>query len=111
MGRKRHTPEQIITALRSLLLVTGLRPGEALGLKWSDLDWDQHRIRVQRALRRAQWVELGRTEDGSQPSKRRCPEVHDRRPPPSPHGPSPGAPQTGGGVRSRAGASVCEWYW
>ena len=37
-------------ALWELLLVTGLRPGEALGLKWSDVDWDQQRIRIQRTL-------------------------------------------------------------
>jgi len=38
--------------LWEVLLVTGLRPGEALGLKWSDLDWEGRRIRVQRALSR-----------------------------------------------------------
>src|SRR5690606_16007776 len=31
-----------------VLLTTGLRPGEALGLKWEDLDGDQ--LRVQRSL-------------------------------------------------------------
>jgi integrase len=36
--------------LWALLLVTGLRPGEALGLKWTDIDWDQQRIRIQRTL-------------------------------------------------------------
>jgi integrase len=35
-------------ALWSLLLASGLRPGEALGLKWSDLDGD--RLGVQRGL-------------------------------------------------------------
>lgn len=37
-------------ALWELLLVTGLRPGEALGLKWSDIDWAHQRLRVQRTL-------------------------------------------------------------
>ena len=32
------------------MLVTGLRPGEALGLKWGDVDWEQQRIRIQRTL-------------------------------------------------------------
>ena len=36
--------------LWELLLVTGLRPGEALGLKWSDVDWDQRKVRIQRTL-------------------------------------------------------------
>ena len=36
--------------LWELLLVTGLRPSEALGLKWGDVDWDQQRIRIQRTL-------------------------------------------------------------
>ena len=36
--------------LFELLLTTGLRPGEALGLKWSDIDWDSGRLRVQRVL-------------------------------------------------------------
>lgn len=40
-------------ALWELLLVTGLRPGEALGLKWADLDWEGQRVRVQRALTRS----------------------------------------------------------
>ncbi len=38
--------------LWELLLVTGLRPGEALGLKWADIDWDGRRLRIQRTLRR-----------------------------------------------------------
>ena len=36
------------TALWVLLVTTGLRPGEALGLKWGDLDGEK--LRVQRAL-------------------------------------------------------------
>ena len=32
------------------LLVTGMRPSEALGLKWGDIDWDRQRLHVQRAL-------------------------------------------------------------
>lgn len=39
--------------LWEVLLVTGLRPGEALGLKWGDVDWEGGRLRVQRTLRRA----------------------------------------------------------
>ena len=38
-------------ALWLLLLATGLRPGEALGLRWSDLEGD--RLRIQRALVRS----------------------------------------------------------
>lgn len=36
--------------LFEILLVTGLRPGEALGLKWSDVDLDVGRVKVQRVL-------------------------------------------------------------
>ena len=39
-----------LEALWELLLVTGLRPGEALGLKWGDIDWEESRVRVQRTL-------------------------------------------------------------
>jgi integrase len=37
-------------ALWELLIVTGLRPGEALGLRWSDIDLDRNRLSVQRTL-------------------------------------------------------------
>lgn len=33
-----------------LLLITGMRPSEALGLKWDDIDWVNHRINIQRTL-------------------------------------------------------------
>ncbi len=39
-------------ALFSLLLSSGMRPGEALGLKWSDVDLKKKKIHVQRALSR-----------------------------------------------------------
>ncbi len=44
-----HVQTDRYAALWLLLLDTGLRPAEALGLKWSDLDG--HVIRVQRALK------------------------------------------------------------
>jgi integrase len=55
------TPEQAATFLRAvegnkweafftLMVLTGLRPGEALGLKWADVDWAAPCLRVQRAL-------------------------------------------------------------
>jgi len=37
-------------ALFSMLLTSGMRPGEALGLKWPDVDWERGRVHVQRAL-------------------------------------------------------------
>lgn len=36
--------------LFSLMLTTGLRPGEALGLKWADVDFEKGKLQVQRAL-------------------------------------------------------------
>lgn len=38
--------------LFELLLVSGMRPGEALGLKWEDVDFKNNRIHVKRALSR-----------------------------------------------------------
>lgn len=35
-----------------LAVTTGLRQGELLGLKWSDLDWNNHRLRIVRQLQR-----------------------------------------------------------
>lgn len=37
-------------AFFSLLLASGMRPGEALGLKWSDIDFKNKRVTVNRAL-------------------------------------------------------------
>lgn len=39
-----------LKALFSLLLASGMRPGEALGLKWSDIDFKGKRVTVRRAL-------------------------------------------------------------
>ncbi len=39
-------------ALYLLAVSTGLREGELLGLKWSDLDWSARRLQVQRQLQR-----------------------------------------------------------
>jgi integrase len=39
-------------ALYHLAIKTGMRKGEILGLKWSDLDWNKGTIRVQRQVQR-----------------------------------------------------------
>ncbi len=39
-------------ALYHLAVKTGMRQGELLGLKWSDLDWNSGRLRVQRQAQR-----------------------------------------------------------
>jgi len=39
-------------ALFYLALITGMREGELLGLKWSDLDWERGIISIQRQLQR-----------------------------------------------------------
>lgn len=36
-----------------LALITGMRQGELLGLKWADLDWDKGLLNVQRQLQRS----------------------------------------------------------
>ena len=46
-------------ALFSLLLTSGMRPGEALGLKWNDIDFDNKRVTINRSLTRTRgkkWV-------------------------------------------------------
>jgi integrase len=52
--------------LFELLLTTGLRPGEALALRWEDIDLDAGRLRVQRVLIRGR----ARTEDQDGPNWR-----------------------------------------
>ena len=41
-----------LKALFSLVLTSGIRPGEALGLRWQDVDLDNSRITINRALTR-----------------------------------------------------------
>jgi integrase len=38
--------------LYQVAIVTGLREGELLGLKWSDLDWEKRRLKIQRQVNR-----------------------------------------------------------
>lgn len=42
--------------LFELLLISGMRPSEALGLKWEDIDWKNNRIAVQRTLTRVKTI-------------------------------------------------------
>jgi integrase len=46
------TKESRYEALYHLAVKTGMRQGELLGLKWSDLDWKKGILRVQRQLQR-----------------------------------------------------------
>lgn len=48
LARARGTPYE---ALWIVELAAGLRLGELLGLKWSDLDWDTRQVTIQRQLR------------------------------------------------------------
>lgn len=43
-----------LEALFKLAVTTGLREGEILGLKWSDLNWDTHQVNIQRQVQRVQ---------------------------------------------------------
>lgn len=45
------TADDRLHALWRLMLMTGLRPGEATGLTWDDIDLDQHIIYVRRSLK------------------------------------------------------------
>lgn len=42
-----------LKALFSLMLTSGIRPGEALGLRWQDVDFENNRITINRALTRS----------------------------------------------------------
>jgi integrase len=55
-------------ALYVLTLSLGLRRGEALALRWSDLDLDRRTVRIGRSLKRVQNVQLP---DGTYPDGRR----------------------------------------
>jgi len=48
----RFTSDDRLHALWVLLATTGVRIGEALGLRWGDLDADGGRVNIQRALQR-----------------------------------------------------------
>lgn len=57
-------------ALYLLAVSTGLREGELLGLKWSDVDWETRRLKVQRQLQRLSGHGLFFSEPKSQAGKR-----------------------------------------
>ncbi len=57
-------------ALYLLAVSTGLREGELLGLKWSDMDWMTRRLQVQRQLQRLSGRGLVFSEPKSQAGKR-----------------------------------------
>lgn len=57
-------------ALYLLAVSTGLREGELLGLRWSDLDWTTRRLQVQRQLQRVRGGGLIFSEPKSQAGKR-----------------------------------------
>lgn len=51
--------EDRLAALYQLAITTGMRQGELLGLKWSDIEWDKRIIRIQRQLGRIPGGGLG----------------------------------------------------
>jgi integrase len=59
-----------LEALYYLAITTGLRQGELLGLRWSDLDWETGRLRVQRQLQRVPGEGLVFSEPKSNASRR-----------------------------------------
>jgi len=59
--------------LFELMLNTGLRPGEALGLKWTDIDFDKGRLHVQRSLSRPRGDHWQLTEPKTARSRRTIP--------------------------------------
>ena len=59
-----------IEALFYLAISTGLRQGELLGLKWTDLDFDSGRLQVQRQLQRISGEGLTFTEPKSAAGRR-----------------------------------------
>jgi len=59
-----------LETLFKLAITTGLREGEILGLKWSDLDWETHQLSIQRQLQRIPKVGLFMAEPKSTSVKR-----------------------------------------
>ncbi len=60
-----------LEALWRLALTTGMRRGELLGLKWSDIDWEAGALSVQRRLGRGETARLAEDEPKSPSSRRR----------------------------------------
>lgn len=64
--------EQPNSARWSVALALGLRQGEALGLKWEDIDFEDRQLRVRRQVQRRSWHHgCGSTEPDHRPSQ--CP--------------------------------------
>ncbi|MCX6083291.1 MAG: site-specific integrase [Chloroflexi bacterium] len=57
-------------ALYYIAITTGMRQGELLGLKWSDIDWRNRSIHVQRQVQRTSKGGLGFCEPKSEAGKR-----------------------------------------
>jgi len=64
------TADDRLAALWVLLITTGLRLGEALGLQWSDIDLASRKMVVQRALQRQRGSGLVLTELKTRKSRR-----------------------------------------
>jgi integrase len=48
--RAAQEDERPLALMLALMLLTGLRPGEAAGLQWGDIDWRAGTLRVRRAI-------------------------------------------------------------
>jgi len=59
-----------LEALFKLEVTSGLREGEILGLKWSDLDWENHQLKIQRQLQRVPGVGIVFSEPKSAAGRR-----------------------------------------
>jgi len=57
-----------LEALRVLAVHTGMRQGELLALKWSDIDLEAAKVGVRRTLTRERPLPAGRTENEEEPS-------------------------------------------
>jgi integrase len=50
-------PNRKYKTLFTLAIFSGARQGELLGLKWSDVDWDNNQIHIQRTFNKKTWYE------------------------------------------------------
>ena len=57
--RGKEVFEELIYAFRFHVL-TGLRPGELLGLEWQDIDWDTNTVHIQRSINKFQETTKGK---------------------------------------------------
>lgn len=53
-----EVPQQKYRTLFKLAITSGARQGELIGLKWSDFDWNNNQIHIQRTFNTGRWYDV-----------------------------------------------------